>query len=297
MTMPSRITGGVDTHLDVHVAAALDRARRSARCRVVRHDTGGLLETARVARASSARSSSSGSKAPAPTAPASPGSSTPTMCRWSRSIDRTVNGVAAAARAIPKTRSPQPAPRSRVTRAARPRPATATWKPCGCCVSHASRRAKREPRRSTRCVRSSPPPPTTSAPSCATSTSTGSSNAPAATGPAHDATCTRAPSSHCGPWPDGRIALEAEIVEIDAMLDRARRANRPRARRHHRGRHRRPQPRCSSQQATTLNDSAAKPPSLTSAACHPSTPAAASKNDTASTAAVTAKPTQRSGTS
>ncbi len=24
MTMPSRITGGVDTHLDVHVAAALD---------------------------------------------------------------------------------------------------------------------------------------------------------------------------------------------------------------------------------------------------------------------------------
>ena len=41
-TLPPRITAGVDTHLDVHVAAALDDARRAARRRVVRDDTGRL---------------------------------------------------------------------------------------------------------------------------------------------------------------------------------------------------------------------------------------------------------------
>ena len=37
-TLPLRITGGVDTHLDVHVAAALDDTGGAPRRRVVRHD-------------------------------------------------------------------------------------------------------------------------------------------------------------------------------------------------------------------------------------------------------------------
>ena len=41
-TLPLRITGGVDTHLDVHVAAAARPPRCAAWRRIVRHDTEGL---------------------------------------------------------------------------------------------------------------------------------------------------------------------------------------------------------------------------------------------------------------
>ena len=65
------ITGGVDTHLDVHVAAALDSERRGARRRVVPDDDGGFAEL-HAGCLRSARSIGSVWRAPAPMGPASP---------------------------------------------------------------------------------------------------------------------------------------------------------------------------------------------------------------------------------
>jgi hypothetical protein len=91
-------------------------------------------------------------------------------------------------------------------------------------------------------------------------------------------------------------ALEAEVADLDAILEPPSSAplpnsspasgSAPSVPRH-----------CSSPPATTLTASATKPPSLISAAHRHSTPAAANNNDTDSTAAVTAKPTPRSGES
>ena len=48
--MGTQITGGVDTHLDVHVAAALDEHGGVVGNGVVRDDTRGYRELGRVAR-------------------------------------------------------------------------------------------------------------------------------------------------------------------------------------------------------------------------------------------------------
>ena len=91
--MGTQITGGVDTHLDVHVAAALD-------------EHGGLLGTASFETTPagyaalvgwlrrSVRWCWSESKAPAATAPGSLVISRAWGSRWSRSTARTVNGDA-----------------------------------------------------------------------------------------------------------------------------------------------------------------------------------------------------------
>jgi transposase len=71
------------------------------------------------------------------------------------------------------------------------------------------------------------------------------------------------------------MTLEEEITEIDAIL----------------------LPRSSSRPATIPSACTTKRPSPTSAACHRSTPAAASNTDTGSTAAVIARPTPPFGTS
>ena len=63
-TLPLRITAGVDTHLDVHVAAALDETGSLLGVESVRHDHRRLPPDARVL-AAPASWSSSASRAPA----------------------------------------------------------------------------------------------------------------------------------------------------------------------------------------------------------------------------------------
>src|SRR2546429_8200571 len=122
------VTGGVDTHADVHVAAALD-------------PVGGLLgvEEFPATPAGYARlldwlggfgpSAWSGSRAPAATAPACPGTS-PALAsaswRWTGLTGRTGAGRASLTR---WTRSALPGPRSPAGPAARPRAATAPERP------------------------------------------------------------------------------------------------------------------------------------------------------------------------
>ena len=130
--MGTQITGGVDTHLDVHVAAALD-------------DHGGLLGTASFA------TTPDGYRELAEwlcsfgevvlVGVEGTGSYGAGLTRhlqrvgiaWWRSIDRTGNGDAGPASPTRTTRSAQLEPRSRATRSARRRPATATSKRSECC--------------------------------------------------------------------------------------------------------------------------------------------------------------------
>jgi len=79
----TRVTGGVDTHLDVHVAAALDEIGGLLGTAAFRADAAGygqLLDWLRgfgeVARV--------GVEAPGPTGPCPPADSLPKECRWSR---------------------------------------------------------------------------------------------------------------------------------------------------------------------------------------------------------------------
>src|SRR5918994_3736115 len=65
------------------------------------------------------------------------------VCGWSRSTGPTVNAAAGEARAIPKTPSPPLGPHSQATLGARPRPETATSRPCGFCGWRGSRPARR----------------------------------------------------------------------------------------------------------------------------------------------------------
>ena len=67
------ITGGVDTHLDVHVAAALDANGGVLGVESFPTTTGRVRRAARLAVRRSGRWSGSGWKAPAPTGPAWPG--------------------------------------------------------------------------------------------------------------------------------------------------------------------------------------------------------------------------------
>ena len=63
------VTGGVDTHADVHVAAAVDANGGVLGVRVVRDDTGRVTPSCTVGWPASARSIGSGWKAPARTVP------------------------------------------------------------------------------------------------------------------------------------------------------------------------------------------------------------------------------------
>ena len=77
MPMPPQITGGVDTHLDVHVAAALDDHRRVARGRERSTRPPAGYADCLSWLSSFGRSCWSGWRAPAATAPDSPAISTP----------------------------------------------------------------------------------------------------------------------------------------------------------------------------------------------------------------------------
>ena len=131
-TIARRITGGVDTHLDVHVAAAFDD--RGALLGVESFPTtpDGYRELLAWLEAS-ARSSSSGSRAPAATAPDSPATSTARASGSSRSTGPTVSDAGARASPIPKT----PIAAARAAQGGdadgSPRPGTATSSRCGCC--------------------------------------------------------------------------------------------------------------------------------------------------------------------
>ena len=68
-TMPLRITAGVDTHLDVHVAAALDERGALLGVESFDDDHRRLPPAARLAARLRRASSWSASRAPAPMAP------------------------------------------------------------------------------------------------------------------------------------------------------------------------------------------------------------------------------------
>jgi hypothetical protein len=145
-TMPLRITAGVDTHLDVHVAAALDET--GALLGVESFDTsrrgyrrllGWLRGFGEVELIGVEGTGSYG----AGLTRHLPGEG----MRVAESTVPIANAAAGGGRAIPKTRSPQRALRSRVTRPARPRPETETLKPCGFFAWRAARLARPERRR------------------------------------------------------------------------------------------------------------------------------------------------------
>ena len=93
------------------------------------------------------------------------------------------------------------------------------------------------------------------------------------------------------------IELEAEVTEIDAILKADGRRDGPRALAPSPGSAPTSPLRYSSPRATILSAFATRRRSLTSAGRAPSTPAAASRSVTGSTAAAIAKPTRRCGTS
>ena len=108
---PPGVTGGVDTHLDVHVAAALDPLGRLFGSESFATDAAGyraLLEWLD----SSARSPRSASRGQAPMAQGSRGSCGASTSMSSRSTDRTAKHAAARARPTPSTRSRPHAQRS-----------------------------------------------------------------------------------------------------------------------------------------------------------------------------------------
>jgi hypothetical protein len=152
LTMPSRITGGVDTHLDLDVVAALDE--RGGLLGVENFDTtpAGYRQTLDWLR----RFGEVELVGVEGTASYGAGLTRHLHrngVRVVESIARTGSGAGGAARPTRKTRSPLRVPRSLVIRPGQPRPATGTWKPCGCYVSCAYRRDGLAPRHSTRCGR------------------------------------------------------------------------------------------------------------------------------------------------
>ena len=111
---PPGITGGVDTHLEVHVAAALDPLGRLHRIGVVHDGHEGLSKSCSSGCAASATSPRSVSRAPGPMAQGSRGSSAPGRPRSSRSCaNRRLAGT--RARPTPSTRSKPHARRSLAT--------------------------------------------------------------------------------------------------------------------------------------------------------------------------------------
>ena len=132
-TMPLRITGGVDTHLDVHVVAALDE--RGALLGVESFDT-----------------TRAGYRA---------------ALDWLGSFGQVelvgVEGTGSYGAGLTRHLHAEGVA---VVEVDRPKPATATSKPCGCCVSCAGAPERNAPALSTRCAASSPLRLTRSATSC-----------------------------------------------------------------------------------------------------------------------------------
>ena len=163
-TIARGITGGVDTHLDVHVAAALDE--RGALLGVQSFSTTpsgyrallGWLETFGTLELVGVEGT---------------GSYGAGLTRHLLSRKVSVVEVDRPNRQrrrrkespTPKTPSPPGLPKA-ATPPDRPRPGTEMSRPCGSCGSRASRPGAAGPRPSTRCAAWSRLPPTTSAPSC-----------------------------------------------------------------------------------------------------------------------------------
>ena len=93
------------------------------------------------------------------------------------------------------------------------------------------------------------------------------------------------------------LALEEEVKEIDRLLEDPGRRDRPGAERHRRGGHRRGLGPLGGRRRQPRAPEERSPPSPSSAGSLLSTPRAASSSDTGSTAAGTARPTRPSGTS
>ena len=143
------VTGGVDTHLDVNVAAALD-------------PIGGLLAVAefpttptghrRLAEflASFGTLTRVGSKAPALMERGSPGTCEAPAWRWSKSTGRTASPAGARASRTRSMPSRRPGPRFRAEPKARARAATATSRRSGRSLSPSAHRVRQRSRRSIR---------------------------------------------------------------------------------------------------------------------------------------------------
>ena len=176
-TIARSITGGVDTHLDVHVAAALDE--RGALLGVESFSTTasgyrdllawleafGTLELVGV--------EGTGSYGAGLTRHLHrQGVSVVEVDRPNR------QGDGALASLTPSTPSQRRGPPRVAMPTDRPRPGTETSRPCGCCGSHAARLGVAGLGPSTRCAASSRPPPRNCAQSYGTSRSTKSSGWP-----------------------------------------------------------------------------------------------------------------------
>ncbi len=120
--IPRAITGGVDTHLDINVAAALDDIGGLLGVEEFATDAGRAPAAARLARDVRDRRPASASKAPAPTASAWPARCAPPGVAWSRSIART--GTSGVGKASPTRSTPSkpPGPPCRAELGRRPRP-------------------------------------------------------------------------------------------------------------------------------------------------------------------------------
>ena len=137
-TLARSITGGVDTHLDVHVAAALDERGALLGVESFATTESGYKKLLGWLAATSAPSSWSASKGRVPMEPGSPVISRPNEFASSKSIAPIASVAGARASPTPKTPSRPPVPHSRATPVARPRRGTETSNPCGFCGSRGS---------------------------------------------------------------------------------------------------------------------------------------------------------------
>ena len=203
-TLARSVTGGVDTHLDVHVAAALD-------------EHGRLLGIESFATTAAATGGSAG-------VAAGLRARRPGRRRGHRSLRRGAH-PAPAQRADRRRRGRPPEPptppaqgqvRSRRRHLGGPRRALGDAAgvgqdprrrrrvhagTAGCAVLGAQAPG---PRRSTRCAAWSRPHPTSCATSCGRSTSTDLLERTSSYRPGRSATSSRSPSSRCGRWPAAR---------------------------------------------------------------------------------------------
>ena len=131
-TIARHITGGVDTHLDVHVAAALDERGALLGVESFADDAAGYqaaLGLARGLRDPRARRRRRHRQLRGRTHPAPPCAR---ASRWSRWIGPTASAAGARVSPIPKMPWRQPGPPKAAMPPDRPRPGTETSRPCGC---------------------------------------------------------------------------------------------------------------------------------------------------------------------
>ena len=114
-TMPPAITGGVDTHLDVHVAAALGPTGALLGVESFETTPAGYAELLDWLSSFGERRAGRRGRHRQLRRRTHPPSPRRGRAASSRSTARTVRSAAGAARATPKTRSPRPAPRSPAT--------------------------------------------------------------------------------------------------------------------------------------------------------------------------------------